>query len=144
MGEFAKTIGKAAMYEQLAEECTELAKASLKMARIIREENPTPVTRKEAIKSIIEEYADVKLCAVELGIRLDYRIIVRKADRWRNRLKKQKAEARDEMPDVRKTNTEPIEHRSGIWTGLLSKALRRTFGRGKSRHTAIKKAENSL
>lgn len=39
-------IGEAAMLEQLAEECTELAKAALKMARIIRKENPTPVTRK--------------------------------------------------------------------------------------------------
>ena len=33
-------IGEAAMLEQLAEECTELAKAALKMARIIRKENP--------------------------------------------------------------------------------------------------------
>ena len=32
-------IGEAAMLEQLAEECTELAKAALKMARIIRKEN---------------------------------------------------------------------------------------------------------
>lgn len=39
-------IGEAAMLEQLAEECTELAKAALKMARIIRKENPTPVTEK--------------------------------------------------------------------------------------------------
>lgn len=42
-------IGEAAMLEQLAEECTELAKAALKMARIIRKENPTPVTEKDAI-----------------------------------------------------------------------------------------------
>ena len=41
-------IGEAAVLEQLAEECTELAKASLKLARILREENPTPVTRDEA------------------------------------------------------------------------------------------------
>ena len=39
-------IGEAAMLEQLAEECTELAKAALKMARIIRKENPTPEQRK--------------------------------------------------------------------------------------------------
>ena len=43
-------IGEAAMLEQLAEECTELAKAALKMARIIRKENPTPVTEKMARK----------------------------------------------------------------------------------------------
>ncbi len=37
-------IGEPAVYEQLAEECSELAKAALKMARILRNENPTPVT----------------------------------------------------------------------------------------------------
>lgn len=47
-------IGEAAMLEQLAEECTELAKAALKMARIIRKENPTPVTEKDAIANIRE------------------------------------------------------------------------------------------
>lgn len=56
-------IGEAAMLEQLAEECTELAKAALKMARIIRKENPTPVTEKEAIANIREEYTDVVQCA---------------------------------------------------------------------------------
>lgn len=59
-------IGEAAMLEQLAEECTELAKAALKMARIIRKENPTPVTEKEAIANIREEYTDVVQCAGEL------------------------------------------------------------------------------
>lgn len=60
-------IGEAAMLEQLAEECTELAKAALKMARIIRKENPTPVTEKEAIANIREEYTDVVQCAGELS-----------------------------------------------------------------------------
>ena len=35
-------IGVPAMLEQLAEECSELAHASLKLARKIRGENPTP------------------------------------------------------------------------------------------------------
>lgn len=42
-------IGAPAMCEQAAEECTELAKAFLKLARIIRNENPTPVTMEEAM-----------------------------------------------------------------------------------------------
>lgn len=42
-------IGEAAMLEQLAEECTELAKAALKMARIIRKENPTRLLRKKPL-----------------------------------------------------------------------------------------------
>lgn len=42
-------IGEAAMLEQLAEECTELAKAALKMARIIRKENPNRLLRKKPL-----------------------------------------------------------------------------------------------
>lgn len=39
-----EAIGSPAMLEQLAEEATELAQAALKAARILRKENPTPVT----------------------------------------------------------------------------------------------------
>ena len=41
-------IGEPAMLEQLAEEAAELSHAALKLARIIRGENPTPVTEVEA------------------------------------------------------------------------------------------------
>lgn len=61
-------IGKAAMLEQLAEECVELAKAALKRARIERGENPTPVTKAEAETALFEEYTDVLTCAKELGL----------------------------------------------------------------------------
>lgn len=44
MGHMLDQIEEPAMYEQLAKECTELAKAALEMARIIRNKNPTPVT----------------------------------------------------------------------------------------------------
>lgn len=37
-------IGTAALLEQLAEESAELAQAALKMARKLRNENPTPKT----------------------------------------------------------------------------------------------------
>ena len=67
MGYMLDQIGEPAMYEQLAEECTELAKAALKMARIIRNENPTPVTATEASDMIIEEAADVLICLEEVG-----------------------------------------------------------------------------
>ena len=46
-------IGEAAVLEQLAEECAELAQAALKMARIERGENPTPVTMKKATKKCL-------------------------------------------------------------------------------------------
>lgn len=41
-------IGEAAMLEQLAEECTELAKAALKMARIIRKEKSDTCNRERS------------------------------------------------------------------------------------------------
>lgn len=52
-------IGMAAAYEQLAEECIELAHAALKMARVIRKENPTPVDESHARGKIFEELGDV-------------------------------------------------------------------------------------
>ena len=54
-------IGLAATLEQLAEECCEAAHASLKLARILRGDSPTPVTKKEAIEKLTEEMADVSL-----------------------------------------------------------------------------------
>lgn len=80
-------IGEAAMLEQLAEECTELAKAALKMARIIRKENPTPVTEKEAIANIWEEYTDVVQCAGELSLTVDEEQMARKHERWEKRVR---------------------------------------------------------
>ena len=68
MGYMRDKIGTAAMYEQLAEESAELCKAALKMARIIRGENPTPVTEARVSAMIIEEAADVWNCMNEVGI----------------------------------------------------------------------------
>ena len=61
-------IGAAAMLEQLAEEATELAHAALKLARIERGENPTPVLKDAAVSHLIEEYTDVVQCAEELSL----------------------------------------------------------------------------
>ena len=59
----AEKLSKAAILEQKAEEAAELAQAALKLARIIRGENPTPVTEDEAELSLQEEYCDVRVCA---------------------------------------------------------------------------------
>ena len=59
-------IGIPAMLEQTAEECTELAHACLKLARIMRGANPTPTTEKEATDAVEEEVADVQICTSEL------------------------------------------------------------------------------
>ena len=59
-------IGEAAMLEQTAEECSELAQACLKMARKLRGENPTPKSAKEIADNLAEEVADVLICLEEL------------------------------------------------------------------------------
>ena len=66
-----ENIGTTAMLEQMAEEAAELAQAALKLARIKRGENPTPVTEEEAWKHLVEEYTDVYQCAMELMIPVD-------------------------------------------------------------------------
>lgn len=78
---------------QLAEECAELGKAALKLARIYRGVNPTPVTRTDAFQNLVEEMADVTLCMEVLGLNtpeLLYncgQIWEEKSARWMRRLK---------------------------------------------------------
>ena len=61
MKEIIDQISEAALLEQLAEECAELTQASLKLSRIIRKENPTPVTEQDAYQNFVEEVGDVRL-----------------------------------------------------------------------------------
>lgn len=61
------TIGEPAVLEQLAEECAELGHAALKLARVLRGENFTPVTENEAFRSLFEETADVRVCMTVLA-----------------------------------------------------------------------------
>lgn len=92
MNDIINTIGLPAMLEQLAEECSELAQASLKYARLLRGENPTPKTEAECLESLTEEIADVDLCISELMMEglvdsnkvID--IIDQKGNRWKERL----------------------------------------------------------
>ena len=85
MGYMLDHIGEPAMYEQMAEECVELAKAALKMARIERGENPTPVTASEMHNAIIEEYTDIVNCANELGLHSSPTIAKYKMERFKTR-----------------------------------------------------------
>lgn len=59
-------LNSAAKLEALAEEASELSKAALKLARIYRNENPTPVTKQEATDNLNEEIADVLVCVRSL------------------------------------------------------------------------------
>lgn len=56
-------IGEAAALEMLAEECTELAQAALKLARVERGENPASVSEDHAQSDLMEEWADVLVCS---------------------------------------------------------------------------------
>ena len=83
-------IGQPALLEQLAEEASKLTQAALKYARILRDENPTPVTKYEAYTNTIEEFTDVIQCARELRILVDEEQIKYKDERWTCRIEKHK------------------------------------------------------
>lgn len=77
------------MLEQLAEECSELAKASLKLIRAAGlSDNPTPTDRAEAIDMLQEEIDDVvSLIFLLTGDkRLEYMRNYWKIERWACRL----------------------------------------------------------
>ena len=80
-------IGKPAAYEMLAEECSELAHAALKMARILRGENPTPKTEEEMERKLLEEATDVELCLMDVGIEPDADLMAEKMKRFHKRMK---------------------------------------------------------
>ena len=89
---FKEKIGEAAVYEQLAEEAAELSQAALKVARILRGENPTPVLLDEARGHAIEEFTDVCVCANDLGLKADAFFYRAKTKRWLKRIEEAKRE----------------------------------------------------
>ena len=77
---------------QMSEEASELSQAAAKRARVLVGRNPTPVTEPESYQSLLEEYADVKLCAEALLSTEDLKnvnVVMReKLNRWVSRIKK--------------------------------------------------------
>lgn len=74
---------------QFIEECNEAAKAAAKLVRILDNENPTPVTEKEARENLLEEIADLDVCLTVLPGVSNYEIRRRaevKMERWAKRL----------------------------------------------------------
>lgn len=84
-GTFVSRIGMAATYEQLAEECSELAHACLKHARVLRGVNPTPNTTEKTIKDVNEELADVTLLYKDLGLYPSEQLMQDKYERFLSR-----------------------------------------------------------
>ena len=101
--EIKKYISKEELLCQLAEECAELSKASLKLRRVYDGNNPTPTTLKEARGNFFEEIADVTLITCLMiddegkieGFDVNDMDIISeyKLNRWLNRLR----EARGDM-----------------------------------------------
>jgi len=86
MNDVLDLIGQPAVFEQLAEEAAELAQAALKYARILRGENPTPVSAEEGYEHVVEEYTDVMLCTKTLDLQLDQPLLEFKHQRWLTRI----------------------------------------------------------
>lgn len=94
-------IGTPALLEQFAEECNELAQASLKYARKLRGENPTPKNVGEIRDNFYEEIADVLVCIDELtkSKLIDYEYVARikkeKRKRWYERIEEREYERKN-------------------------------------------------
>ena len=93
MNKYAKYIrsklSNQELLEQLAEECNELAKASLKMIRANgMSANTTPITRREAYDNFMEEQKDVVsvLWLLTRNDRYAYIDGYPKMERWAKRL----------------------------------------------------------
>lgn len=82
---------------QLAEEAAELSWAALKLRRAYMDENPTPVSAREAYEALLEEVADVQVCITAAGFDgpLQRRAVENhmtiKMSRWATRLTEKEA-----------------------------------------------------
>lgn len=85
-----KKMGERALWEQLAEECSELSHAALKMIRAKGlSENVTPVDEREAEKAMRTEAIHVHMIMRVLGIEIPRRAVENAPEweRWVKRLK---------------------------------------------------------
>ena len=82
-----KTKTWAILYRDLSESCLKLAKSAIKMARCIRQENPTPITEEEALHNVERYYQEVRTIAQVLGLFVDQAQMLKKYRRFENRQK---------------------------------------------------------
>lgn len=93
-----KVLPVEVLFTQLAEEAVELAKAALKMYRILDGRNPTPVTLEEGMDNLYEEISDVLGAMRALGLAdsvhapMYASISEGKFERWVGRLKEKYGE----------------------------------------------------
>lgn len=84
--QFPAMVGYAAAHEALAEECMELAHAALKIARVLRGNNPVGSSVLNHRNELEEEYTDVVSCAIALDLEPNADISVWKWERHKKRL----------------------------------------------------------
>ena len=86
-----KQIPRSERLEALAEEANELSQAALKVIRAEKlSQNPTPKTEDEARTTLLEEFYDVLICALSLGIIIPGEETLLnnfKVKRWADRIK---------------------------------------------------------
>ena len=86
INDIRNTLSDAAKFEQMAEECIELAHACMKKARKIRNENYTPRKSFMLDDDISEELTDVMICVDTLELHADDIIKAEKINRWHRRV----------------------------------------------------------
>ena len=90
MGLMKEKVGEPELLCQCAEECAEMAQAALKLARILRAINPTPISEEEARQNLKEEFSDIANCADDLGLQVDRDLIRSKQERFLKRWREMK------------------------------------------------------
>lgn len=86
IGKIRDSLPPAAVFEQLAEECVELAHCAQKQARLMRGENPTDADMVELVKEMDEEVADVLVCFDVAGLNANPNLMQAKMVRWTSRI----------------------------------------------------------
>ncbi len=85
--EIREAIGEPALLEGLAEEAVELAKEALKLARILRGENPTPADEETTRAAMHLERVDLEIYLDILDIPFDPRAYYSKKCRMKERIR---------------------------------------------------------
>lgn len=108
--EIARSSSEASLYEMLAEEAAELSSAASKYARFLRKEQPVKegLTKEILLGNVIEEYADVDISMTVAAEKTEDEFeapfvwnkvnhtVMKKIERWRDRLDKKKEETSDD------------------------------------------------
>lgn len=82
-----KKLAKLQCWNSLQRNVPNLQRQHSKWQGSYEKRNPTPVTEKDAIANIREEYTDVVQCAGELSLTVDEEQMARKHERWEKRVR---------------------------------------------------------